>query len=468
MKNFERTILAALFLIGIAFLPVALLAVLAFQRVVSEQNALIDVNATTLFLSERLRAIHAEQSAAMPLYLLAGDPEVLKTFETSRRNFKSALKELYDKENSERDRVMEREIDALSDRLYEITLPGVRMRRQGRPAAKIDEYFQREVSPLNEQRRVLIDQLVAAEAAELREARDDLAVTASRALWFLGAVSLIALGFVLIMTWLVRKMLLNKATFDRAQEVLLQQEQRISRARRDAIEVVAHDLKNPLATILMSAELLQAGAKAELTPEEGLQIIARSADSMNRLIKNLLDHAKIESGQLVVDLAELDFSRLLDDVCTRCEITAAAKNIRVVRKIESRLPRFRGDAVRLEQVLSNLLGNAVKFTAPGGTIRIEAGTQDDWLSVAVIDNGQGIASDDLPHIFERYWQARETAQQGTGLGLAIAKAVVEAHKGTISAESAQGRGSRFTIRLPLSDAATSPTKTPATAALNGR
>jgi len=229
-------------------------------------------------------------------------------------------------------------------------------------------------------------------------------------------------------------------------------EQRAVRARDDLIAVVSHDLKNPLAVILMQAESML--KRASVGSEESLPLlrvgaerIGRSATHMKALIEDLLDLARIETQRFTLHLQSIESRVLLDEALLAALPLAESKRITLAGDLID-LPRLEADSERLFRVLSNLLGNAVKFTPEGGTVTLRAAPRGDDLLVTVIDTGPGIAADHLPHVFERYWQARPASQAGAGLGLYIAKGIVEAHGGRIWAESSAG-GASLIFTLPL-------------------
>jgi signal transduction histidine kinase len=228
------------------------------------------------------------------------------------------------------------------------------------------------------------------------------------------------------------------------------------RRREDVLNVVSHDLRNPLANILAIAATLD--MRLQPTTEDPFLlkqagIIRRSAGRMNDLIEDLLSLAKIEAGQLkaVKGLCPLD--EFMDEVDEMFRPLAEAKSIRFeLRRLEQFL-QVNCDRGQLLRVMSNLIGNAIKFTPNEGLIRVSAQrTENNEVCFAVSDTGPGIAHEDIPHVFERYWQARKTAHQGTGLGLSIAKGIVEAHGGRIWVESQVGKGSTFFFTLPVSTA----------------
>ena len=175
--------------------------------------------------------------------------------------------------------------------------------------------------------------------------------------------------------------------------------------------------------------------------------IRRSAAHMKALTDDLLDLASIEAHRFALHLKSVESRELVEDALLAASPLAEAKRITLAVELID-VPRLEADPERIFRVLSNLLGNAIKFTPEGGTITVRAERRGDDLSIAVADTGPGIAADQLPHVFERYWKAQSTSQPGSGLGLYIANGIVEAHGGKIWAESSAG-GARFTFILPL-------------------
>jgi signal transduction histidine kinase len=170
---------------------------------------------------------------------------------------------------------------------------------------------------------------------------------------------------------------------------------------------------------------------------------------MSRLIRDLLDVSTIGNGGLVMVPEEIDVCALLRDTLQSFEGPAAAKGIELSAEPLESLPAVRADPGRLMQVLSNVVGNAVKFTPAGGTVRLCARIHDEYITISVSDTGPGIPADSLAHIFDRFWQARRTQRAGAGLGLAIARGIVEAHGGRIWAESELGKGATVSFSVPI-------------------
>jgi PAS domain S-box-containing protein len=232
---------------------------------------------------------------------------------------------------------------------------------------------------------------------------------------------------------------------------LFHEAQHATRARDEMLGVVAHDLRNPLNTIVMGASTM-----LELLPanppllRNHAKIVRRAADRMNRLIQDLLDVRRIESGRLAVDPRSVTVGVLVDEALEMLRPLASAASLELVTDLAADLPRARADSGRILQVFSNLVGNAIKFTPAGGRITISATRSEDEVRFEIADTGPGIAAEQLPHVFGQFWQGTRGDRRGIGLGLAIAKAIVEAHGGRIWVESQLGEGSRFYFTLPLS------------------
>lgn len=221
------------------------------------------------------------------------------------------------------------------------------------------------------------------------------------------------------------------------------------RMRDRVLRIVSHDLKNPLHTIGMAAELLEMPL-SEQQRQRQIDIIRRTVTRANRLVMDLLDVARIESGQAIAIVPHPQSAgRLVNEAIDAFRLQAETKHQRLIPDIASGLPPVRADHDRMLQVLSNLIGNAIKFTPEGGEIRVcVVAENDDEVRFSVADSGPGIPTEVLPELFKPFTQARQTASLGTGLGLSIARGIVEAHGGRISVESEPGVGTTFAFVVP--------------------
>ncbi|CAN5808202.1 hypothetical protein BH23GEM8_BH23GEM8_03960 [soil metagenome] len=230
---------------------------------------------------------------------------------------------------------------------------------------------------------------------------------------------------------------------------LYRRAQDVIRARDEVLRIVSHDLRNPLSTISMSAEILM-DENMSFTEEQKLRqlrIVLRSAERMNRLIGDLLDVSRIEAGQLSLDASYHAPERLVGEAIDLHQAQATAKVLSISGQVEDGLPPVLADRDRILQVLANLIGNAIKFTPEGGTISVTAENAGDEVRFAVRDTGPGIPPEQLSNLFRPFWQGRRGGRDGAGLGLAVSKGIVEAHGGTISAESEVGTGTKVSFTL---------------------
>jgi len=239
---------------------------------------------------------------------------------------------------------------------------------------------------------------------------------------------------------------------EKALQQAVEQARRAAHDREDLLALVSHDLKNPLSVILMTAASMLRKRELASNPHasEQLQTVLRSAERMNRLIRDLLDSASIEAGKLVVEPQLTDVAPLVAEAIDAVTPLAVAKGITLETNIAADVSRVWADPNRLQQVFANLVGNALKFTPRGGRITVAAGPAGDRAQFSVADTGPGIAEEDVPHLFDRFWQARRTARLGSGLGLAIVKGIVLAHGGQVWVESTPTVGSTFYFTLRAS------------------
>ncbi len=225
---------------------------------------------------------------------------------------------------------------------------------------------------------------------------------------------------------------------------------RLETVRRDFISNLSHELRTPLASLKALTETLQDGALADL--EAGPRFLGRihtEVDALTQMAQELLDLSKIESGQVTLDLQSVAPMSLLHAAADRMRLQAERAGVNLAVETAAS-PKVRADAARLEQVLVNLIHNAVKFTRRGGAVTLSAKEEASAVVFAVRDSGVGIPSDDLPRIFERFYRVdKSRAGSGTGLGLSIAKHIVEAHGGKIWAQSREGEGSAFFFSIPV-------------------
>ncbi|MBT7071594.1 MAG: PAS domain-containing protein [Anaerolineae bacterium] len=226
---------------------------------------------------------------------------------------------------------------------------------------------------------------------------------------------------------------------------------RLETVRRDFISNLSHELRTPLASLRALTETLQDGALDDPpAAQRFLSRIETEVDALTQMAQELLDLSRTESGQVELNLQKISPQKILQRVAERMRMQAERAEINLMLDCPSELPNIQADVARIEQVLVNLIHNALKFTSTGGTVTLSAEAGSRQIRFAVADTGIGIPARDLPRIFERFYKAdRARTSRGTGLGLSISKHLIEAHEGKIWAESVEGRGSTFYFSLPF-------------------
>jgi len=226
---------------------------------------------------------------------------------------------------------------------------------------------------------------------------------------------------------------------------------RLEMIRQDFISNISHELRTPIASVKALAETLNEGAVEDPSvAKDFLSRINAEADKLAQMVQELGELSRIESGEAPLQIRSINIAEAIGHAVDRLRAQADRAELKLDIDSPPTLPEVLADEARVEQVLVNLIHNAIKFTPSGGRISISAKAKDNDIMVSVADTGIGIPPDDLPRIFERFYKAdKSRTGGGTGLGLAIAKHIVEAHDGRIWAESVEGKGSNFNFTLPL-------------------
>jgi PAS domain S-box-containing protein len=269
----------------------------------------------------------------------------------------------------------------------------------------------------------------------------------------------------------------DRKVLEQRREELLESEryartesERVGRMKDEFLATLSHELRTPLNAIMGWTHLLRrGGSPAELV--QGLDTIERNARAQAQLIEDLLDMSGIVSGKVRLEVAKLDLAPVIQAAVNAVRPSAEAKGLRLETIIDPLAGPVSGDATRLQQVIWNLLTNAIKFSSRGGLVQVVLHRADSNLEVSVTDTGKGIPAEFLPHVFERFRQADSSPTRrhgGLGLGLAIVKQLVEMHGGIVAATSpGEGQGATFTIQLPMIVTQTADEETPAHARANG-
>jgi signal transduction histidine kinase len=268
----------------------------------------------------------------------------------------------------------------------------------------------------------------------------------------------------------IRKVLEERQRFVRLKDFADQLEKanqelrKIDAMKSEFVSVASHELRTPLAAIKNAVQLMLSGKTGEINEnqERFLSMADRNINRLTNILNNLLNLSRIESGKTELKFENITLKKIIDLTASSLRPQADVKSIQIKVEVPDQLPAVYGDPEKIEQILINLIGNAIKFTPDGGKIIITAkylpkekeGGYGDKVAVSVKDTGIGIPPEHLEPIFEKFHQVESSLKRsvtGTGLGLAITKGLVEAHQGRIWAESEMGKGSAFTFTLPLAE-----------------
>jgi signal transduction histidine kinase len=236
----------------------------------------------------------------------------------------------------------------------------------------------------------------------------------------------------------------------------ISQLQELDRMKDAFLSMVTHELRTPLTVISGITEMLETGIYGELTAEQAEHIhqIATQATRLRQLVNDLLDLSKMEAGMMRLRREVLDPRSIVEAVIEQLVTVAAQSGVTLSNRVRHDLPDVYCDGQRIEQVLTNLITNAIKFTSSGGQVIITAEAGSDGVRFCVADTGQGIPPEATTRIFDKFFQVQsstETRTKGTGLGLTIVRHIVELHGGEVSIESTPGKGSRFYFSLPTEE-----------------
>ena len=230
------------------------------------------------------------------------------------------------------------------------------------------------------------------------------------------------------------------------------EQRKLDDSRREFVANVSHELRTPLTNVRGYAETLMSADDIDRdTQMRFLGVISSEADRMTRIVKDLLTLTRLDYNRMEMNMQLMDLRELGAKAAQAMEGQARSKDLTLTCTLPEALPEVLGDAERIQQVIINIITNAIKYNKPHGSITITGGTEGDRVFLRVADTGIGVPKEDLPRLFERFYRvdkARSRESGGTGLGLAIAKQIVESHGGTIGFDSEYGKGSVVTLYLP--------------------
>lgn len=443
-RSFETTAV-----VGFSILVLLLVFGMAFSiyRLAANANAQIEqlrMEEDEITMVERLGWTADVIVSSGRGYLLSGEPALLARVEESRHRFADTVAALRGPELSASGSELLDDLERAADAFTRAQQELIEERQDVGDPSEFAQRFEVELLPLSAELDRTLARLVNYKAVRQREhyaaaqaERDGLT---TRLYGLLAALLVAATG---IGGYVAQR--LGRAR--EKQRVALEAARKAVAARDELMGIVAHDLRNPLGAIKMKATLMRKGVQPERARQQA-ESIERVATRMERLIKTMLDVTTLEAGRFTVNVGPCAVAELLDETAETFDSLAVSKQVRFERIAAEPELTLLADRERVLQVLSNLAGNALKFTPPGGTVTLSIERDGPMARFEVRDTGPGIAPESLPRVFERFW-TKTHGQKGTGLGLFIAKGIVDAHGGRIWLESEVGVGTRVFFTLPI-------------------
>jgi signal transduction histidine kinase len=419
---------------------IAAVSTLLLHDVITQKDLVIYDYGQDLILTERLRYLAEKKVSLIRGYYITHEQSFLDEIPVQTQQFNDIVHQLLQTATPEETANLN-DLTELFRGYHKANAEVLDHLKKGEADAAILNELARKVRPFRQAFQAKLAKIVKSDSDKLDRAKQDSLRISHRSFVLIAVIAATALTLAAILAFMLGRTLNN----------LYQSAVRATRLREEVLGIVAHDLKNPITAIQLNSRLLMRAAKSADSPKDVgrlMERIERVTHQMQRLIDDLLVADKIESGMFAINCQIENVSLLLSDAAQAARALAQQKQIKFETRFSPNLGELVCDRERLMQVLSNLLGNAIKFTPEKGVVVFEViGLNDDILFV-VKDTGPGITPKQMPHLFERRWQAQASAQKGNGLGLFIAKSIVKAHRGKITVESTPDEGTIFRVEIP--------------------
>ncbi len=442
-SSFERRALVALSIMLLGVIGAAWFYSMDLRQKISAKNSVMNVDVRALIEVEKLRNLAESQIDNSLTFFLMGSTNLFEEQRKEKQAFTDLLA-VFEKQFS-LPQVPEivRRIEGLQQQRQEFFDQGMEYRAKQTESKIVGQFYRAKTAPIRANINKALDEIVQLHNAELDRARARAQEAALDAevqipkgmLWFTGSIALLFLCMVFLVMRMIGER--NRQLAERAR--LYAEAQNANLSRDEVIAAISYDLNEPLAVISQAA-VSKVGDEAE--------IIQTSTTIIEDRIKDILDQSRANSGNLTLRLDQLGLDAILEEARLMLLPLAKQKDIRLeFNPVNPPVLAFI-DSERVMRVLSNLVGNAIKFSPRMSKVIVKVRSDQQFVYVSVKDSGPGIPEKQLPEIFDSFWQARKTSDQGPGIGLAVVKTVIEAHGGVVSVESHVGHGSTFTFSLP--------------------
>lgn len=422
------------------------------RQTIAASNAITQADLRALVEVEHLRNIVESQINDSRSFFLLGSTAILEQQKKEKQIFLESLASFEKQFSLAEVQALVKSINLLEKQQEEIFDQAMKFREKHTEPKIVGQFYQAKMAPIRTHINRALDEIVVLHKAELDRvhARAKEAALGAESqvpqgmTWFTSAIGFLFLGMLFLVLRLVSER--NRQVAER--ERLYQEAQKALQARDEILVAISQDLKDPLMAIVQDALSLENTNDSSSKINDTMQSINSSVLVIEGLLKDMGDQARADQGSLTLRLDQLAIDIILDDARLMLQPIAKLRDVRL--QFDSVNPPTLAffDRERVLRVLSNLVGNAIKFSPKHSKVVIKVRSDQQFVYVSVVDSGSGIPEGKISELFDHFWQARETAEQGSGVGLAIVKTIIEAHGGTVRAESQLGHGSTFTFSLP--------------------
>jgi signal transduction histidine kinase len=448
--SIERKILITLSVIFAGVIGGSWIYALNLQKTIAAGNAVVSVDVQALIDVEKMRNLGRSQIDNGLSFFLMGSTALLDEQKENKKAFIEALESFPKKYDLPQASDILKRLQGLQSQQQEIFDQAMEFRAKQTESKIVGQFFRSKTKPLLDQLEKSLDEIVALHHAELERNRNQAQSAAAKAeaqipegmTWLTGLTATLFAGVALLVLRMLRVRTRNVSERDR----LYQEAQKALQTRDEMISALSQDLKIPIADISGLAEDMKKADQEQLS--DHLELIQSRVHVIDDQIKNILDEAKAGTGNMLLRLDQLGVETVLDDARRMLQPIAKQQDIRLeFNSVNPPVLAFM-DRERVMRVLANLIGNAIKFSPKNSKVIVKARSDQQFVYISVKDSGPGMSEKQVSEVFNHFWQARSTPNQGAGVGLAIVKTIIEAHGGTVTAESHGGNGSTFTFSLP--------------------
>lgn len=414
-------------------------------------NGVATADTGALIEVERIRNIAESQISNARSFFLLGSHSLFEKQKQDKQDLADALAAFEKKYTLPQVPELLKKIQTVEDQQQEVFDQAMEFREKQTESKIVGQFYQSKTTPLRTQINDNLNEIVKIQNAELNKARSEAKKSAADAevmipkgmTWFTSFLGAIFFGMALLVIRMLRERTRKLAERER----LYAEAQQAVQSRDEVISALSRDLETPLKTIQEIAANMKM-AKDSVEIEDNAELIKTYVAEIDQEIKDIYDQKKADMGNLVLRLDQLGIDEILDEARLMLQPLAKTRDIRL--QIDSVNPPVLAffDRERVLRVLSNLIGNAIKFSPKHGRVVVKVRSDQQFVNISVTDSGSGIPENHRAELFDHFWQAKKTADQGAGIGLAVVKTIIEAHGGTVKLDNPLGHGSTFTFSLP--------------------